>query len=252
MPSTPSGDRLPCGAQVDELLEQVAEGHGGDLTDHQRGCVHCQAALGELQTFWQPAIAAAAVPVEVPTGLTGSIMNAVRRRAQNVWFTFEGTDGGAIRIAARIVAVIARDTARLVPGVRVVLGRTSESRMAALVEKATLGHRHPHSRRRRPRTHRRSRTRRRRDLRQPRPRRSPSDPIRRHRRAAPRHRPGGRERQRPRRRRPTSQRLSPAVCWPRRNHAPFEVAKLERKPRRSPAARERSAGESRPRRSAAP
>lgn len=145
MPSTPSGDRLPCGAQVDELLEQVAEGHGGDLTDHQRGCVHCQAALGELQTFWQPAIAAAAVPVEVPTGLTGSIMNAVRRRAQNVWFTFEGTDGGAIRIAARIVAVIARDTARLVPGVRVVLGRTSESRMAALVEKATLGHRHPHT-----------------------------------------------------------------------------------------------------------
>lgn len=145
-PFDPDTDQtLPCGADVDELLEQVAAGHGADLSEHQRGCVHCQAALGELRSFWAPAAAAAADPVAVPAGLVTSIMDAVRHRTQNVWFTFEHTDGGAIRIAARIVAVIARDTARRVPGVRVVLGRTSESRVAALVEKATLGHRHPHS-----------------------------------------------------------------------------------------------------------
>lgn len=136
---------LPCGADVDELLEQVAAGHGDDLTDHQRGCVHCQPALRELRRFWSPVEAAAHTAVPVPRQLTASIVAAVRRRARDVWFTYENTDGGAIRIAARIVAVIARDAARQVPGVRVVLGRTSESKMARIVEKATLGHKHPHS-----------------------------------------------------------------------------------------------------------
>lgn len=144
-PSALDGDLVACGADVDELLEQVADGHRHDLTDHQRGCVHCRAALRELGTLWEPVTAAATTDVPVPAGLTRSIVDAVRRRARDVWFTFEATDEGAIRVAARIVAVIARDTARRVPGVRVVLGRTSESRMAALVEKATLGHRHPHS-----------------------------------------------------------------------------------------------------------
>jgi hypothetical protein len=32
---------LACGADVDTLLEQVADGHAGQLTDHQRDCVHC-------------------------------------------------------------------------------------------------------------------------------------------------------------------------------------------------------------------
>ena len=138
-------DRLACGADVDELLEQVAAGRSEALSLHQRDCVHCRPALRELQTFWAPVDAATSLSVPVPTGLTASIVAAVRRRVHDTWFTFEATDGGIIRIAARIVAVIARDTARQVPGVRVVLGRTSESKMASLVEKATLGHRHPHS-----------------------------------------------------------------------------------------------------------
>ena len=139
------GHQLPCGANVDELLEQVAAGRAQELDTHQLGCVHCRATLTELATLWAPVEAAAATSIAVPSGLTQSIMRAVHRRVQNTWFTFEAADGGAIRIAARVVAVIARDTARRVPGVRVVLGRTTESRIAALVEKATLGHRHPHS-----------------------------------------------------------------------------------------------------------
>lgn len=51
--------------------------------------------------------------------------------------------GGATRIAARVVATIARDTACRVPGVRVALGRTTDSRIAEKIWKATRLHRHP-------------------------------------------------------------------------------------------------------------
>ena len=95
--------------------------------------------------LWEPVVSAAGDAVAIPPGLSASIKSAVQRRIRDVWFTFEATDGGAIRVAARIVGVLARDTARRVPGVRVVLGRSSESKMAAIAEKATLGHRHPHS-----------------------------------------------------------------------------------------------------------
>ena len=37
--------RLACGADVDELLEQAADGHAGQFTSHQRDCLYCQAAL---------------------------------------------------------------------------------------------------------------------------------------------------------------------------------------------------------------
>ena len=45
---------LPCGADVDLLLEQVADGRGTDLDDHQQECVHCQAAIAEVGALWQP------------------------------------------------------------------------------------------------------------------------------------------------------------------------------------------------------
>ena len=47
---------LPCGADVDALLEQVADGHGADRDAHQRDCVHCQAALAEFAALWAPVI----------------------------------------------------------------------------------------------------------------------------------------------------------------------------------------------------
>ena len=38
-------EELPCGHDVDEILEQVADGHGDQLNEHQRSCVHCRAAI---------------------------------------------------------------------------------------------------------------------------------------------------------------------------------------------------------------
>ena len=136
---------LPCGAEIDPLLEQVADGRAADRDTHQRDCVHCQAALGELSGLWRPVIEAAAAPVPAPPGLVVAVMSQIRTLARDIWYTLEVTETGVVRIAARIVAALARDSARMIPGVRVALGRSTQGKLAALAEKATFGHRHPHA-----------------------------------------------------------------------------------------------------------
>ena len=128
-----------------QLLEQVADGHGADWDAHQRDCVHCQAALAEFAALWAPVIDTAALPVPAPPGLTAAVMSQIRVLVRDVWYTLQTTDLGVIRIAARIVAAMARDSARMVPGVRVVLGRSTHSKLAELAEQASLKHRHPHA-----------------------------------------------------------------------------------------------------------
>lgn len=135
----------PCGADLDELLEQVAHGRAQELTDHQRRCPHCQASLTELDRLWTPVRAYAASALPAPPSLVEGVMSGVRRMVRDTWYTLELTDGGSLRIAARVVAVRARDAARRVPGVRAALGRSTGGRLARLAERGTLTHRHPHS-----------------------------------------------------------------------------------------------------------
>ncbi|MGI8668002.1 MAG: Asp23/Gls24 family envelope stress response protein [Jatrophihabitans sp.] len=137
--------QLPCGADVDDLLEQAAEGHGEELDQRQRHCVHCQAALREFNRIWAPVRAQAAETVTVPALLTLAVQGQVRKLVADVWYTLQLTDGGQIRVAARVVANLARAAAHTVPGVRVAFGRSSTGRIARLVERATLGHLHPHA-----------------------------------------------------------------------------------------------------------
>ena len=132
---------LPCGADVDPVLEQVADGHAADLDAHQQDCVHCQAAIAEFAALWAPVAEAAASPVPAPPGLTAAVMSQIRVLVRDVWYTLQTTNLGFIRIAARIVAALARDTARLVPGVRVALSRSTHSKPAALT--GTVGRHHP-------------------------------------------------------------------------------------------------------------
>ena len=54
---------LPCGAEIDPLLEQVADGRAADRDAHQRDCVHCQAAIAEFTALWAPVAETAATPV---------------------------------------------------------------------------------------------------------------------------------------------------------------------------------------------
>lgn len=136
---------LPCGVDVDLVLEQAAQGRGAERDAHQRHCVHCQAALVEFTALWEPVAELAAAPVPAPPGLTAAVMSQVRRLVQDIWYTLEVAESGTVRVAARIVAALARDSARMIPGVRVALGRSTHGRIAELAEKATLKHRHPHS-----------------------------------------------------------------------------------------------------------
>src|SRR6476620_2346468 len=134
---------LPGGAGIDSLLEQVADGRAADRDAHQRDCVHCQAAITEFTALWAPVTETAATPVPAPPGLTAAVMSQVRVLIRDVWYTLQTTEDGVIRIAARILATLARDSARMVPGVRVALGRSSYGKSAALTERATFQHRHP-------------------------------------------------------------------------------------------------------------
>ena len=136
---------LPCGADVDPVLEQVDDGHAADWDAHQRDCVHCQAAIAEFAALWAPVIDTAARPVPAPPGLTAEVMSQIRILVRDVWYTLQTTDLGVIRVAARIVAALARDSARMVPGVRVALGRSTNSAIAVPAERATFQHRHPHA-----------------------------------------------------------------------------------------------------------
>jgi uncharacterized alkaline shock family protein YloU len=136
---------LACGADVDELLEQAADGHAGQLTGHQRHCLHCQAALQEFGHVWEPVRSLAAEHIAVPAALKTAVTRQIRKLISDVWYTLQISDSGTIRIAARVVATIARDAARSVPGVRVAFGRSTHSTAAGLAERATLRHRHPHA-----------------------------------------------------------------------------------------------------------
>ncbi|MEV1291913.1 Asp23/Gls24 family envelope stress response protein [Pseudonocardia sp. NPDC049635] len=119
-----TGDRLACGRPVDELLDQVAAGRADRRDDHQQGCVHCQAALGEYRRLWSPVHELAAQPVAAPRGRIDRILRQIRGvLAEPDHAVLAGPDG-VTRIAARVIVVTARRSAQSVPGVRVALSRT--------------------------------------------------------------------------------------------------------------------------------
>jgi uncharacterized alkaline shock family protein YloU len=132
--------RLPCGADADELLEQAADGLAGELTDHQRSCPQCQAALSEFSRIWEPVRSLAAEQVSLPAAVRRAMTTQIRRLTADAWYTLERAEGGVIRIAARVVARIARDAGREIAGVRVVFGRSTGARAAGRAESATLHH----------------------------------------------------------------------------------------------------------------
>jgi uncharacterized alkaline shock family protein YloU len=133
---------LACGADADQLLEQAADGLAGELTAHQRSCPHCQAALREFSRIWEPVRSLAAQHVSLPAAVRTAVTRQVRRLTADAWCTLDLTEGGTIRIAARVVARIARDAGRQVAGVRVVFGRSTGARAAGRAEAATMHH-HP-------------------------------------------------------------------------------------------------------------
>lgn len=139
------GEALACGRSVDDTLEQAADGRAAQLDEHQADCPHCKSALTEFRVLWMPVNEHAARPVDLPAELVRNVIDRVHQLVKDVWYTAYVSDAGVVRVASRIVGRIARDAAGSIPGVHAVLGRTTQGKMARLVDRATRAHQHPHS-----------------------------------------------------------------------------------------------------------
>lgn len=120
------GDRLDCGAELADLIEQVADGQ--DRTEHQQRCRHCQAALSELTLHWAPLRHIATEPVAVPDGLYRAIMRRLHRLASSDGYARWLSEHGSTRVGRWVLEEIGARAARRTPGTAAI--RTIEVAMA--------------------------------------------------------------------------------------------------------------------------
>ena len=123
-----SGERLTCGRQVDEVVAQVAAGHGGDRDAHQQECPHCHAALAEYERLWAPLAELAAEKPTAPDSILDNVLRRIRGAVEHADHGVLESPLGRTRISARVVVAIARESAQAVPGVRVALGKNITGR----------------------------------------------------------------------------------------------------------------------------
>lgn len=69
---------LTCGADLDALVAQVADGVPGDLA-HQAGCPHCQAARAQIEELWSLAGQLARERVGAPDRIDAVVMGRIQR-----------------------------------------------------------------------------------------------------------------------------------------------------------------------------
>ena len=69
---------LPCGADLDPLVAQVADDVPGDLV-HQADCPLCQAALAQLQELWSLVGRLAAERVDAPERIDAVVLGRIQR-----------------------------------------------------------------------------------------------------------------------------------------------------------------------------
>jgi uncharacterized alkaline shock family protein YloU len=119
-------ERLPCGAEVAALVEQVATGRGDQRSDHQATCLHCSTLLPELDRLWAPMREFTREQVTPPPGLVtrrhapGPPVGRGRLAGLAQWRP------GTTRVARWVVARIAGLAARQVPGVHQVLSHVAD------------------------------------------------------------------------------------------------------------------------------
>jgi len=108
---------LACGAAVGPLLEQAVDSPGR-RTGHQRGCVHCQAALAEFEDLWVPVRESAAVTPVPPPDLVNRVISRIRAAVASPGWALIHSDRGVTRVAVELVVRVVRDATQSVPGVR--------------------------------------------------------------------------------------------------------------------------------------
>lgn len=127
-------ERLPCGEELSDLVEQVVEGRGGELTAHQRRCQWCPVALEDVARLWRPLIDYRDAELEVPERVVDAIVARVRNLTSLGWITLQRTSRGLTRVSGWLVAAIAELAADATPRVRRVgtsKGRVADTLLAA-------------------------------------------------------------------------------------------------------------------------
>ncbi len=105
-------ERLPCGARLAELIEQVTEGIEPRDVAHQAICPYCQATLERIREAWRDVRGLASEAVLVPSGLARRVMARIRTQLGSV--TLPHGERGRTRVSNRVIAGLAREAARSV------------------------------------------------------------------------------------------------------------------------------------------
>lgn len=127
-------ERLPCGEELSDLVEQVVEGRGGERTAHQRRCEWCPVALEDVARLWGPVAEYRDAELAVPERVVESIVARVRHLTSLGWITLQRTSRGLTRVSGWMVAAIAELAADATPRVRrvgVSRGRVAQTLAAA-------------------------------------------------------------------------------------------------------------------------
>lgn len=113
-----SNDRLSCGADLADVVEQVADRRSADLSDHQSRCIACQSALAELSSRWELLRRYATEPVPVPRTLLSRVLRRVRAVATTEQYVVVPTSRGLTRISTWVIRRVAKTSAGRVSGVK--------------------------------------------------------------------------------------------------------------------------------------
>ncbi len=115
---TPEPRRLPCGADLEQLVTQIADTQPPANPAHQARCPYCQATLRRLRDTWQDLHTLATQPVPIPPTLTAQIMARVRILAHHATDSILlGHRRGETRISHAVVGRVIGRVALAVPGV---------------------------------------------------------------------------------------------------------------------------------------
>jgi uncharacterized alkaline shock family protein YloU len=111
-------EQLPCGAELEPLIVQVADNQPPADPAHQADCPYCQSALRTVRQGWQDLQVLAHQPVSIPSALTAQVMARVRALARQVTdFILLGDPRGKTRISHALVGTVIQRVASTVPGV---------------------------------------------------------------------------------------------------------------------------------------
>ena len=137
--------RLPCGAEIEQLVAQVADTEPAADPAHQAHCPYCQATLRRLRDAWEDVHTLANQPVPIPPTLTAQIMARVRILARHATDSILlGHPRGETRISHALVGRVIQRVALGVPGVIFASWFASESmtQIRVLITQHLRGFRH--------------------------------------------------------------------------------------------------------------